>query len=142
MRIDRGNPSTQRKPAPVLSCPPQIPHDDLGSNRGRRGGNLATNRLSCGTARMVRWLINSELEKIEVLFGNFPGKRGKLRKTAENSRCHGLDSNPASPEYKSRALPLHAPIRFSVHIVHLFFMRGVGCLLCQCQNIKIKYPSD
>jgi hypothetical protein len=27
MRIDRGNRSTRRKPAPVPLCPPQIPHD-------------------------------------------------------------------------------------------------------------------
>jgi hypothetical protein len=27
MRIGRGNRSTRRKPAPVLLCPPQIPHD-------------------------------------------------------------------------------------------------------------------
>jgi hypothetical protein len=27
MRIGRGNRSTQRKPAPVPICPPQIPHD-------------------------------------------------------------------------------------------------------------------
>jgi hypothetical protein len=27
MRISRGNRSTQRKPAPVPLCPPQIPHD-------------------------------------------------------------------------------------------------------------------
>jgi hypothetical protein len=27
MRIGRGNLSTRRKPAPVLLCPPQIPHD-------------------------------------------------------------------------------------------------------------------
>jgi hypothetical protein len=27
MRIGRGNRSTQRKPAPVPLCPPQIPHD-------------------------------------------------------------------------------------------------------------------
>jgi hypothetical protein len=27
MKIGRGNWSTQRKPAPVPLCPPQIPHD-------------------------------------------------------------------------------------------------------------------
>jgi hypothetical protein len=27
MKIDRGNRSTRRKPAPVPLCPPQIPHD-------------------------------------------------------------------------------------------------------------------
>jgi hypothetical protein len=26
-KIDRGNRSARRKPAPVLLCPPQIPHD-------------------------------------------------------------------------------------------------------------------
>jgi hypothetical protein len=29
MKIGRGNRSTQRKPAPALLCPPQIPHDYL-----------------------------------------------------------------------------------------------------------------
>jgi hypothetical protein len=47
MRIDRGNRSTRRKPAPVPLCPSQIPYD-LGSNPGRRGGKPATNRLSYG----------------------------------------------------------------------------------------------
>jgi hypothetical protein len=52
MRIGRGNQSTRRKPAhPVPLCPPQIPHDlTLGFNPDRRGGKLATNRLSYGTA--------------------------------------------------------------------------------------------
>jgi hypothetical protein len=48
--ICRGNRSTRRKPAPVPLCLPQIPHDDLGSNPGRRGGKPATNRLSYATA--------------------------------------------------------------------------------------------
>jgi hypothetical protein len=34
----------------VTLCPPQIPHDNLGSNPGCRGGKPATNRLSYGTA--------------------------------------------------------------------------------------------
>jgi hypothetical protein len=50
MRIGRGNQSIRRKPAPVQLRPPQIPHDLLGSNPGRRGGKPATNCLSCGTA--------------------------------------------------------------------------------------------
>jgi hypothetical protein len=41
MKIDRGNRSTRRKPAPVPLYQPQIPHD-LGSNPGRRGGKPAT----------------------------------------------------------------------------------------------------
>jgi hypothetical protein len=47
---------------------------DLGSDPHRRGGYRATNIFGCCTARMVRWLINSELEKIEVLSGHFPGR--------------------------------------------------------------------
>jgi hypothetical protein len=35
MRIGRGNWSTQRKPAPVHSCPPQIPHDLTWYNRSK-----------------------------------------------------------------------------------------------------------
>jgi hypothetical protein len=49
MRIGRGNRSTPRKPAPVPLCPPQIPHDDLGSKPGRGGWKPTTNRLSYGT---------------------------------------------------------------------------------------------
>jgi hypothetical protein len=50
MKIARGNRSTQRKPAPVPLCPPQIPHKQTpGSNPGRRGGKPATNRLCYGT---------------------------------------------------------------------------------------------
>jgi hypothetical protein len=44
MKIDRGNRSTRRKPAPASLCPP------AGSYPGRRGGKPATNRLSYGAA--------------------------------------------------------------------------------------------
>jgi hypothetical protein len=50
MRIGRGNRNTLRKPVPVLLRPPQIPHDNLKLNPGRRGEEPATNRLSYGTA--------------------------------------------------------------------------------------------
>jgi hypothetical protein len=49
MRICRGNRSTQRKPAPVPLCPPQIP-PDLGLNHGCHSGKLATDHLNYGTA--------------------------------------------------------------------------------------------
>jgi hypothetical protein len=48
-RIGRENRSTRRKPEPVPLCPPQIPHDDPGSNASRRIRKPATNRLSYGT---------------------------------------------------------------------------------------------
>jgi hypothetical protein len=48
MRLGRGNRGTRRKPASVPLRPPQLPHDDLESNPDRRGGKLATNRLSYG----------------------------------------------------------------------------------------------
>jgi hypothetical protein len=44
MWIGRENLSTRRKPAPVLLCPPQITHDNLGSNPSRRGGKPAMAR--------------------------------------------------------------------------------------------------
>jgi hypothetical protein len=51
MRIDRGNRSTRRRPAPVPFCPPQNPHDlTWARTRGRRGGKLAIICLSCGMA--------------------------------------------------------------------------------------------
>jgi hypothetical protein len=46
MRIGKGNRSTRRKPTPVTLHPPEIPHDNLGPNPGRRGGKPATNFLS------------------------------------------------------------------------------------------------
>jgi hypothetical protein len=53
MTIGMENRSTRRKPTPVPSAPlsttnPTWP--DLGSNSGRRGAKLPTNRLSYGTA--------------------------------------------------------------------------------------------
>jgi hypothetical protein len=49
--IGSGNRSTQRKPAPVPLCPPQISTwFDPGSNPSRRVGKPGTNRLSYGTA--------------------------------------------------------------------------------------------
>jgi hypothetical protein len=51
MKIGRGNRSTQRKPAPVPLCSPQIPYD-LTRARARAAalGKPATNRLSYGAA--------------------------------------------------------------------------------------------
>jgi hypothetical protein len=52
MKIVRRNRSTRRKPAPAPFCPPQIPHDQTRARTpGRRGGKLATNRLSYGATR-------------------------------------------------------------------------------------------
>jgi hypothetical protein len=50
-KIDRGNRSTRRKPAPAPLCPPQIPHDQIQARTpGRRSGKPAINRLSYGVA--------------------------------------------------------------------------------------------
>jgi hypothetical protein len=38
LRLDRGNRSSRRKPAPVPLCSPQIPHN-VGSNSGTAVGN-------------------------------------------------------------------------------------------------------
>jgi hypothetical protein len=46
MRIDRGNRSTRRKPAPALLCPPQIPHDQT---RAR------TRAAAVGSQRLTAW---------------------------------------------------------------------------------------
>jgi hypothetical protein len=44
MRIDKGNRSTRRKPAPAPLCPPQIPHDQT---RGRtRAAAVGSQRLT------------------------------------------------------------------------------------------------
>jgi hypothetical protein len=37
MIIDRGNQSTRKTPSPLPLCPPQIPHDLIGREPGRRG---------------------------------------------------------------------------------------------------------
>jgi hypothetical protein len=46
MKIDRGNRSTRRKPAPVPLCPPQIPHDQT------RARTLAA---AVGNQRLTAW---------------------------------------------------------------------------------------
>jgi hypothetical protein len=51
LRIGRGNQSTRTKPSVV-----QLTRHDLGSNPGRRGGKLATNLPSYGTARLS-WMV-------------------------------------------------------------------------------------
>jgi hypothetical protein len=58
MRIDRGNRSTRRKPAPVPLCSPQIPHDP-----SRRCGKPATNRLSYDTTYRICSLTSSLVNK-------------------------------------------------------------------------------
>jgi hypothetical protein len=51
MKIDRGNRSTRRKPAPAPLCPPQIPHDQTRARtRPAAVGSQRTNRLSYGAA--------------------------------------------------------------------------------------------
>jgi hypothetical protein len=56
MRIDRGNRSTRRKPAPSATLSTTNPiWPDSGSNPGLRGGKPATNRLSYGTANPVKF---------------------------------------------------------------------------------------
>jgi hypothetical protein len=46
----------------------------------------------------------------------FPKDWGKLWKFPSlDRRCSGRDSNPASPEYKSRALRLHQPAQLIVY---------------------------
>jgi hypothetical protein len=46
MRIGRGNRSTQRKPAPVPLCPPQIPHDLTWAR---------TRAAAVGSRRLTTW---------------------------------------------------------------------------------------
>jgi hypothetical protein len=46
MRIDRGNRSTRRKPAPVPLCPSQIPHDPTWDR---------TRAATVGSRRLIAW---------------------------------------------------------------------------------------
>jgi hypothetical protein len=57
--IGRGNRSTRRKSAPVLLCPPQIPHE-LGYSPDCRSGNPMTNRLSYMARPKCRDIISIE----------------------------------------------------------------------------------
>jgi hypothetical protein len=53
MMIGSRKRSTRKKPAPVPLCPPQIQHDLMGANPGRRGGKPETNCLNYGTALSI-----------------------------------------------------------------------------------------
>jgi hypothetical protein len=58
IKIGRGNRSTRRKPAPAPLCSPQIPHDlSWDRTRAAAGGRPATNRLSCGAALLLHFLM-------------------------------------------------------------------------------------
>jgi hypothetical protein len=46
MKIDRGNRSTRRKPAPVPLCPPQIPHELIWAR---------TRAAAVGSRRLTSW---------------------------------------------------------------------------------------
>jgi hypothetical protein len=48
MRTNRGNRSTQRKPAPVPLCPPQIPHDMTWAR---------TRAVAVGRRRLTAWVM-------------------------------------------------------------------------------------
>jgi hypothetical protein len=54
MRIDKGNRSTRRKPAPVPLCPPQIPHD-LTWDR--------TRAAAVGSQRLTAWTMARPLSR-------------------------------------------------------------------------------
>jgi hypothetical protein len=56
--IGRGDRSTRRKPTPMPLCPPQNPHACSDANPSRRGGKIATNRLSYDTAITAEININ------------------------------------------------------------------------------------
>jgi hypothetical protein len=58
MRIDRGNPSTWRKPAPVTLCPPQIKHD-LTRARTRAAG--------VGSRRLTAWAMARPFPMVTIL---------------------------------------------------------------------------
>jgi hypothetical protein len=55
MKIGRGNQSTQRKPAPMPLCPPQIPHDQT------RAAAVGVLGLLLVMSRFKAWLIKAAL---------------------------------------------------------------------------------
>jgi hypothetical protein len=63
----------------VQHCPPQIPHDDLGLNPGRRGRKPTNNRLSYGKA-FGHWLENQAAHKENFVSNEFDLNAICLRK--------------------------------------------------------------
>jgi hypothetical protein len=43
------------------------------------------------------------------------GLRKTMTDSGQDSPCSGRDSNRAPPEYKSKALRLHQPVRYGIH---------------------------
>jgi hypothetical protein len=82
----------------------------------------------------------------------YPGicmKTGKENKNSLNqdSRCSVRDSNRASPEYKSRALPLNQPVRylfinnsFNNAVISSVYSVGSCILLCLLQRKTFTIP--
>jgi hypothetical protein len=68
IRIDRGNQSTQRKPAPVPLCPPQIPHD-LAQARSRASVVESQQLTALATAQsfqIVTIMLSGKADKMLV----------------------------------------------------------------------------
>jgi hypothetical protein len=92
----QGNRSTRRKPAPVLLCSPQMPHD-LGSNPDHRGGKPATNRLSYGTVdcsfhRLFHVIVSVWRNDTLINWECFSKRMERTRKAAQNFVIAGPDS--------------------------------------------------
>jgi hypothetical protein len=66
MLIGRGNGSTQRKPAPVPLCPPQIPHDLIGCKPGRLTAWTMAQPLKMHFGLHVNCLLFNFFNKIEI----------------------------------------------------------------------------
>jgi hypothetical protein len=88
MKIGRGNPSTRRKPAPTLLCPPQIPLDQT---RDRTRAAAVGSQLSCNkiipilnTNRVLRRIFGPKRDKVT----------GDWRKL-QNEELHNLHSSPS-----------------------------------------------
>jgi hypothetical protein len=100
MRIDRGNRSTRRKPAPVPLCPPQIPHD-LAWDR--------TRAVAVGSQRLTAWAMarpNPVVCSIEQKASEDVGQ-DKLATAPTGNRIPAAQSwtITALPSFKFRALP-------------------------------------
>jgi hypothetical protein len=87
MRFGKGNRSTGRIPASAPLCPIQTPHD-LGSNPGRRGGKLPTNRLSYGVATQdlsFLFVVYFTMQSVSVLYIVGWGDHLRIGKVFEGS---------------------------------------------------------
>jgi hypothetical protein len=117
---------------------------------------LSVPRLYTVEREDYRWIMmNSkgfERKRSWHIRGTTPAFAWRLGKNTKNlsqeSQCPGRDSNRASPEHKSRALPLDQPVRylfindlFNDAVISSVYSFGICILLCWLQMEILMTPS-